>query len=118
MARPQMDTGFMEHKEFRDFYRFAFKFNREDAQKKTLDRDTVVVLLPMLLMGRMRLATQIVRFLTGPCKATTVSSDEWNSILEFCREFDDKGLEAYDSDDGAWPSMLDDFVEWALKNPE
>jgi len=37
----QLDPGFMEHKEFREFYRFCFKFNREDAQKKTIEKDMV-----------------------------------------------------------------------------
>ena len=30
---PTMDPGFMEHKEFRDFYRFCFQFNREGTQR-------------------------------------------------------------------------------------
>ncbi len=31
-ALTYLDPGFMEHAEFRDFYRFAFQFSREVSQ--------------------------------------------------------------------------------------
>ena len=38
----KFDPGFMEHKEFSEFYRFCFKFNREEASKKTLEKEVVI----------------------------------------------------------------------------
>ncbi len=29
---PSLDPGFMEHTQFREFYRFAFQFSREVSQ--------------------------------------------------------------------------------------
>ena len=104
-----LDPGFMEHKEFREFYRFCFKFNREDAAKKTIEKELVMTLLPMVMANRSTLTAQFVEFLAEAPKAR-ISQDEWNSFLEFSKEFSE-GLEQYE-DDGAWPSLLDEFVEW------
>ena len=41
-----------------------------------------------------------------------VSADEWNSFLEFSKELGESGLAAWE-DDGAWPTLLDDFVDYA-----
>jgi len=40
-----------------------------------------------------------------------VSKDTWNMFLEFVRTID-SGFMNYNMD-GAWPSTIDDFVEWA-----
>ena len=39
-----------------------------------------------------------------------VSLDEWTMLLQFCREIaaDCSNFQ----DDGAWPLLLDDYVEW------
>jgi hypothetical protein len=99
----------MEHKEFREFYRFCFKFNREDIQKKTLEKDIVTGYLPMIVGSRSKYTESFVEFLQQ-APMSRVSTDEWNSFLEFSREFDG-GLDKF-ADDGAWPTLLDDFVEW------
>ena len=43
-----------------------------------------------------------------------VSADEWNSFLEFSKDFSSGSLDSWE-DDGAWPSLLDDFVDFARK---
>jgi len=39
-----------------------------------------------------------------------VSADEWSMVLNFCNEIvpDCSNFQ----DDGAWPLLLDDYVEW------
>jgi hypothetical protein len=98
----------MEHDTFRDFYRFCFKFNREDTQKKTIEKELVAQLLPMLLKDRSRFTSPFVVFLAS-APVSRVSNDEWNSFLEFSKQFE-RGLDKYDADEGAWPSLLDSFV--------
>ena len=39
-----------------------------------------------------------------------VSADEWSMILQFCNEVE-PNCSNY-QDDGAWPLLLDDYVEW------
>jgi len=110
-ALPSLDTGFMEHKEFRDFYRFCFKFNREDVQKKTVEKELVGPLLRLLLAaGRSPFTEDFVEFM-GQAPMSRVSADEWNSFLEFSVAYGGGDLSGYD-DDGAWPSLLDDFVDF------
>ena len=42
----------------------------------------------------------------------TVNRDMWNQLLEFAtRTFDDETLSFW-SEDGAWPSVIDEFVAW------
>ena len=42
----------------------------------------------------------------------SVNKDMWNMLLEFAlRSLDDESLSFW-SPDGAWPSVIDDFVAW------
>lgn len=42
----------------------------------------------------------------------TVSKDMWNQTAEFAlKSLDDEALSFY-SEEGAWPSVIDDFVAW------
>lgn len=44
---PSFDLGFMEHDEFREFYRFCFQFSREGTHR-TIERDVAVPLLQIV----------------------------------------------------------------------
>lgn len=45
----------------------------------------------------------------------SVNKDMWNMVLEFAvKTLADDSLSFW-SEDGAWPSVIDDFVEWCLK---
>lgn len=111
---PSFDVGFMEHKEFQEFFRFCFKFNREDVQKKTLEKDLVIQLLPMLLGGRSPYTDKFCAFLHESAAVSRISADEWNSFILFSKEFEAGSVEAFE-DDGAWPTLIDDFVEYLRK---
>lgn len=43
-------------------------------------------------------------------KNKAVSKDTWALLVDFARSID-KDFKEYD-EDGAWPSMIDDFVEY------
>lgn len=108
---PALDTGFMESVSFRDFYKFCFQFNLEGTHR-TLDRDLVVALLPMVLTERVnkeRLAS-FGEFLSASTAYTRITLDQWTSFLDFCLEVTD--LKDYDESTSAWPVLLDEFVEY------
>jgi len=51
-------------------------------------------------------------FLTDPeRKIRAISKDTWRMFLDFLRTIDTK-FDTYDME-AAWPSTIDDFVEWA-----
>jgi hypothetical protein len=120
---PGLDTGFMDVAEFRDFYKFCFQFNRVGTHR-TLDKDLVVALLPMVLKGRLpvsstsadsndnRLDTFLEFLEKGDDQQlySRITLDQWTSFLDFCLEV--PNLENYDESTSAWPVLIDEYVEY------
>lgn len=113
---PALDPGFMDHKTFRDFYRFCFLFNREGTHK-TLEKDLVVALLPLVMGNRSPFTTRFLDFLASAASSSTtrITSDQWNSFFEFSLTVG-ADLEGYE-EDAAWPVLIDEFVEWCRAPP-
>jgi len=133
---PSFDPGFLEEKEFRLFYRFVFLFSREGTHK-TIDVETCCSLLPLVLdRNRAAHLDKFIEFLlaqsgtsssssssssssaaaaTSTAAAEPITLDQWDSFLNFNKlvKLDMTGYE----EDGAWPGLIDDYVEWRRKNP-
>jgi hypothetical protein len=113
---PTLDTGFLERKEFKDFYKFCFQFNRQGTHR-TLDKDLVVALLPIVLKDRIpvpRLET-FCAFLEHS-HYTHITLDQWSSFLDFCYECED--ISSYNVDNSAWPVLIDEYVEYMEEQVE
>lgn len=114
---PQLDTGFMDREEFSDFFKFCFQFNRTGTHK-TLDKDIVVMLLPMCLGGGRINANRLNTFIeflekTTDTSYSKITLDQWRSFLDFSYEFeDDDALASYDEGGSAWPVLIDEYVEY------
>lgn len=94
---------------FKAIYRYSYDFAR-DKEQRSLESSCARALLGVLL-PRWSLRNNLCRFLELRAKRyRVVNRDQWCNILEFSRAVD-LSLSAYDSD-GAWPVMLDEFVEW------
>ena len=108
---PSFDTGFLERDEFRDFYKFAFRFSLEGT-KRTLEKELVMDLLPIVVdANRAPHLPHFLLFLEA-CEHKVITLDQWQSFLQFsqttaldCKDFDE---------DGAWPILLDEYVEFRL----
>lgn len=98
---------------FKKIYRYAFDFAR-DKQQKSLDIDTGKSMLQLLLHDKWNLTQQFVMFL-DQSKYKIINRDQWNSLLEFTRNVDAADFSGYDNE-GAWPVMVDEFVEWYMAN--
>ena len=109
---PSLETGFMENKEFQEFFRFVHKFSREDGtQKKFLEKSFVVDLLPIVLdTTRAPHLTLFLEFLATQPDTMAISSDQWESFLMFNTNVS-LDMDGYD-DSSAWPVLLDEYVEW------
>eukprot|EP01104_Vermistella_antarctica_P003166 TRINITY_DN13330_c0_g1_i1.p1 TRINITY_DN13330_c0_g1~~TRINITY_DN13330_c0_g1_i1.p1 ORF type:complete len:442 (+),score=62.58 TRINITY_DN13330_c0_g1_i1:352-1677(+) len=100
--------------DFDELYRFAFEICRDSGLARTVDTDRVARMLARLLPGRPH-TEPLCHFLYESMERyRVINRDQWWCFLEFCRSYplaDD--LSRYDHV-GAWPTILDDYVEWRL----
>lgn len=99
---------------FRDYYKWLFAFHREAEERKSLDKEDALPLWAVHLKGRFTHLDQWMEFqkASGP---KVVKRDEWDMLLEFAFECSAKkytpNFSNYE-DSGAWPVLIDDFVEF------
>lgn len=93
---------------FKGIYRYAYDFAR-DKDQRSMEMETARAMLHLLLGKHWQLFSQFSQFLEQS-KYKVINKDQWCNILEFSRTIS-HDLANYDVD-GAWPVMLDEFVEW------
>ncbi|XP_055696792.1 DCN1-like protein 5 isoform X1 [Phlebotomus papatasi] len=93
---------------FKSIYRYAYDFAR-DKDQRSMDIDTAKAMLQLLLGKHWILYSHFAQFVEQS-KYKVINKDQWSNILEFSRTIN-TDLSNYDVD-GAWPVMLDEFVEW------
>lgn len=98
---------------FKSIYRYAYDFARQDKDQRSMDMETAKAMLQLLLGKHWSLFSQFGIFLDRS-KYKVINKDQWCNILEFSRTIN-TDLGNYDVD-GAWPVMLDEFVEWLKSN--
>lgn len=78
-----------------------------------MDVDTAKGMLQLMLGKNWPLVEMFSTFV-DQSKYKVINKDQWSNILEFSRTIS-QNLDNYDVD-GAWPVMLDEFVEWMRQN--
>ncbi|KAG1334458.1 Defective in cullin neddylation protein [Cocos nucifera] len=97
----------VDSRNFNCFYGFVFFFCRESGQKNiTVHR--AITAWRLVLNGRFRLLNQWCNFVQEH-QRHNISEDTWQQVLAFSRCVNED-LEGYDPK-GAWPVLIDDFVE-------
>ncbi|NXC19774.1 DCNL5 protein, partial [Corythaeola cristata] len=86
-----------------------FLFSRRKAYQRSLDIDTAKSMLALLLGRTWPLFSVFYQYLEQS-KYRVMNKDQWYNVLEFSRTVH-ADLSNYD-EDGAWPVLLDEFVEW------
>ncbi|KAG8259548.1 DCN1-like protein 5 [Homalodisca vitripennis] len=101
---------------FKSIYRYAYDFAR-DKDQRSMDMETAKAMLQLLLGKQWSLFFHFSNFLEHS-KYKVINKDQWCNILEFSRTIAND-LSNYDVD-GAWPVMLDEFVDWlkVIRNNE
>ncbi|PAA56034.1 hypothetical protein BOX15_Mlig007562g1, partial [Macrostomum lignano] len=96
--------------QLRDLHAFTFDFARESRDSKVLPVETAIPYWNLLLNGGPfgQLLESWFRFLRE-AKVRGVSRDTWNLFFDFVSNPDN--LADYDPN-GAWPSLIDDFVDF------
>lgn len=99
---------------FKSIYRYAYDFAR-DKDQRSMDIDTGKAMLQLLLGKHWSLYSSFHQFIEQS-KYRVINKDQWFNILEFSRSICND-LSNYD-EDGAWPVLLDEFVEWLKLRPQ
>jgi len=95
---------------FKEFYGFCWQFARESETQKVLGLDEAIQTWELLMTGRYSHLDWWFEFLRESAPKG-ITKDQWSLFLDFTRQVSDD-MSNYD-EDGAWPCLIDDYVEWA-----
>ncbi|KAH9934960.1 Cullin binding-domain-containing protein [Fomitopsis serialis] len=100
-------------KAFNELYAFCFALAKPPGARN-IDMDTASAFWSVLLVPKHPLMSDILRFINERGTYKGVNKDLWSMTLEFVRVVR-PDLSNYDPE-GAWPTLLDDFVTWKNSN--
>lgn len=103
-----LKTMIQEPADFRSFYMYAFNYNKPPGQR-SMPVDTARQLCSLLLRDRFIHLDLWLEFLKG--RKHAVTRDSFALLLDFAMIVD--GDFSNYEEDGAWPVLLDEFVEYA-----
>jgi len=96
-------------------YQFAFNFFKDDPDKKHLDVASADEVWRQILGNRAHVS-KFRTFIKQQTQHKAISKDLWVMFFDFSRQVKED-FSNYDSD-GAWPVLLDMYVEWAQENKD
>ncbi|CDW52584.1 DCN1 protein 1 [Trichuris trichiura] len=122
-------TELQDEDNFRDFYQFTFLFAKSPTQKglalivfrfsafnsQFADVEMAIGYWRLILAGRFFHLDNWCNFLQS-ARRKPITRDTWNLVLDFSKVICND-LSNYDTQ-GAWPTLLDEFVEYMRKNME
>lgn len=101
---------------FKDLYRFTFQFGLDSEEgQRSLHREIAIALWKLVFtQNKPLILDQWLDFLSeNPSGIKGISRDTWNMFLNFTQVIG-PDLSNY-SEDEAWPSLFDTFVEWEME---
>lgn len=110
---PSLLTEARQEDKFKDLYRFTFQFGLDSEEgQRSLHREIAIALWKLVFtQNNPPVLDQWLNFLTeNPSGVKGISRDTWNMFLNFTQVIG-PDLSNY-SEDEAWPSLFDTFVEW------
>jgi len=107
----------MDATNFKTFYRNLFLELRAKCNIRTVDIGIAIQIWSLIMQDRCFFLDLWVAFLLQN-QTVRVSTDTWNMFLDFAEEFNPKMDYTFASFDfyGAWPVLIDEFVEYVQKH--
>ncbi|XP_069590302.1 DCN1-like protein 3 isoform X1 [Ranitomeya imitator] len=113
---PSLLNEAKQEDKFKDLYRFTFQFGLDSEEgQRSLHREIAIALWKLVFtQNKPLILDHWLDFLTeNPSGIKGISRDTWNMFLNFTQVIG-PDLSNY-SEDEAWPSLFDTFVEWEME---
>ncbi|XP_069839902.1 DCN1-like protein 3 [Dendropsophus ebraccatus] len=113
---PSLLNEAKQEDKFKDLYRFTFQFGLDSEEgQRSLHREIAIALWKLVFtQNKPLILDQWLDFLIeNPSGIKGISRDTWNMFLNFTQVIG-PDLSNY-SEDEAWPSLFDTFVEWEME---
>ncbi|GMT20733.1 hypothetical protein PFISCL1PPCAC_12030, partial [Pristionchus fissidentatus] len=105
----QIDDGLRESAQFKPLYNFTFTYGK-NAGQRNLDLQVALAYWTILFKDQFPLFPLWEEFMTTQ-HSKAVTKDTWSLLFDFAFSIK-PDLSNYD-EEGAWPVVLDNFVNWA-----
>lgn len=109
---PELLAEVHDRQAFKDLYRWTYKFGLDSASgQRTLPTDMAISLWKLVFsQNEPPVLQRWLEFLEKHSSIRGIPKDTWDMFLNFTEQVGEE-LSSYD-DTEAWPSLLDDFVEY------
>ncbi|EPQ58564.1 DUF298-domain-containing protein [Gloeophyllum trabeum ATCC 11539] len=103
------DYALRKKEAFVELYQFCFGLAKTEGSRN-IDIEMAVPFWSVLVVPKYPIMSDILEFINEKGTFKGVNKDLWQMTLDFCESVS-RNLDNYDAD-GAWPTMLDEFVSW------
>jgi len=110
---PTLKESINEEQSFKEFYYFVFEYSKEE-KANNIRCDIAIEMWPLLLKDRFKhldVWLEYLKNLQNSKGLKGIGRDAWQLLLPFSKQVN-ADMSNFDSD-GAWPLIIDEFVEYA-----
>jgi len=111
---PKLKEEIKDTNEFNAFYLFCFNYMKQSKDQRSLPVETAVPTWKLIMQGKYNYLNEWCDFIENVFKKA-ITLDTWKSFLEFTRDSSFKNFKTFDLENAAYPTAIDDFVEYMRK---